>query len=53
VPHDGPVDDWLDDRRPVRRVQRRAEAAYDPPVWPYRLPPVAQLLETGLDLRAG
>ena len=53
VAHDGPVDDWLDDRRPVRRVQRRAEAVYDPQVWPYRLPPVAQLLESGLDLPAG
>ena len=47
------MDDWLDDRRPVRRVQRRPEAAYDPQAWPYRLPPVAQLLEDGLDLPAG
>ena len=53
VPHDGPVDDWLDDRRPVRRVQRRPDAAYDPEAWPYRLPPVAQLLREGLDLPAG
>jgi predicted ATPase len=57
VADDGPVlddaDGWLDDRRPVRRVQRRADAAYDPGAWPYRLPPVAQLLADGLDLPAG
>jgi predicted ATPase len=53
VPHDDRVDDWLGDRRPVRRVQRRPEAAYDPSAWPYRLPPVAQLLEDGLDLPVG
>jgi len=47
------VADWREDRRPVRRVQRRAEAAYDPQAWPYRLAPVAQLLQTGLDLPAG
>ena len=53
MPHHGPVADGLDDRRPVRRVQRRPDAAPDPRAWPYRLPPVAQLLETGLDLPAG
>ncbi len=47
------MEEWLDDRRPVRRVQRRPDAAYDPEAWPYRLPPVAQLLEVGLDLPAG
>jgi predicted ATPase len=53
VPHDGRVDDWLDDRRPVRRVQQRPGATVDPSEWPYRLPPVAQLLREGLDLPAG
>ena len=53
MPHDGRVDDWLDDRRPVRRVQRRPDAAPDPAAWPYRLAPVAQLLRDGLDLPAG
>ena len=53
MPHDGCVEAWLDDRRPVRRVQRRPDAAPDPRAWPYRLPPVAQLLRDGLDLPAG
>jgi predicted ATPase len=53
VPQDGPVADGLDDRRPVRRVERRPDAAPDPQAWPYRLPPVAQLLRDGLDLPAG
>jgi predicted ATPase len=47
------VDHWLHDRRPVRRVQRRPDAAYDRGAWPYTLPPVAQLLRDGLDLPAG
>ena len=51
--HDVPVDDWVHDRRPVRRVQRRPDAATDPGTWPYDLAPVAQLLRDGLDLPAG
>lgn len=47
------MDRWLVDRRPVRRVQRRPEAAFDAGAWPYRLAPVAQLLDQGLDLPAG
>ena len=43
----------LNDLRPVRRVQRRPDAAHDEDRWPFRLPPVAQLLETGLELPAG
>jgi predicted ATPase len=43
----------LDDRRPVRRVQPVPGAVYDPGTWPYTLAPVAQLLDTGLDLPAG
>jgi predicted ATPase len=50
---DGAQDDWLTDRRPVRRVQLRDGAAPDPRAWPYALPPVAQLLREGLDLPAG
>ncbi len=38
---------------PVRRVQRRDDAGYDERAWPYRLPPVAQLLREGLDLAPG
>jgi hypothetical protein len=34
VPDDGRVDDWLDDRRPVRRVQRRPDATVDAREWP-------------------
>ena len=41
------------DERPVRRVQRRADATYDTAAWPYSLPPVAQLLRDGLNLPAG
>lgn len=47
------MSDWVSDRRPVRRVQRRPEATYDAGRWPYHLAPVAQLLETGLDLAPG
>lgn len=41
------------DQRPVRRVERRPDAAFDPQVWPYDLPPVAQLLREGLDVPSG
>lgn len=51
--HDERVEDWLDDRRPVRRVQQRPDASVDADEWPYRLPPVAQLRRDGLDLPAG
>ncbi len=34
-------------------MQHQAGVAYDPTQWPYLLPPVAQLLEHGLDLPAG
>ncbi len=44
---------WLNDRRAVRRVQRRPGVAFDAGAWPYRLAPVAQLLDHGLDLPAG
>ena len=47
------ADGWLDDRRPVRRVQRRPDATPDERAWPYDLAPVAQLLRDGLDLPAG
>ncbi|RZS87132.1 putative ATPase [Motilibacter rhizosphaerae] len=40
------------DRRPVRRVQRRAGEEL-PTGWPYDLPPVRQLLRDGLDLPEG
>ncbi len=43
----------LQDRRPIRRVQRQPGVTHDPLQWPYCLPPVAQLLERGLDLAAG
>jgi predicted ATPase len=47
------VSDPVFDERPVRRIQRRPGAEYDPRKWPYSLPPVAQLLENGLDLAPG
>ena len=40
-------------RQWVRRVQRHPDASYDRDDWPYCLPPVARLLEDGLDLRPG
>lgn len=43
----------MNDRRGVRRVERRADAEYDATRWPYSLPPVAQLLERGLVLPSG
>jgi predicted ATPase len=49
----GPVSDAGFDERPVRRIQRRPNADYDPQEWPYTLPPVAQLLSDGLDLEPG
>jgi predicted ATPase len=42
----------LDDRRPVRRVQRRPDAPTSGG-WPFDLPPVAQLLRDGLELAPG
>jgi predicted ATPase len=39
--------------RLVRPVQKRPDATYDPLAWPYKLPPVVQLLEHGLDLPPG
>ena len=47
------MSDRLQDQRPVRRVQRQQGISYDPQQWPYRMAPVAQLLEEGLDLPAG
>jgi len=49
----GCMSDRLQDQRPVRRVQRQQGISYDPQQWPYRMAPVAQLLEEGLDLPAG
>jgi predicted ATPase len=43
----------LHDTRPVRRVQRRPSADYDPEAWPYHLPAVRRLLSDGLDLPPG
>ena len=43
----------LDDLRPVRRIQRRATADFDPDAWPYAVPAVRRLLDDGLDLPAG
>ncbi|MCU1602446.1 MAG: ATPase [Frankiales bacterium] len=43
----------LRDTRPVRRVQRHPRSSYSPSSWPYTVPAVAQLLDTGLDLPAG
>jgi predicted ATPase len=43
----------LDDVRPVRRIQRRDDASYDPTTWPWSVPAVRQLLDEGLDLPAG
>ncbi len=36
--------------RPVRRVEARRGAQWEPRAWPYRIPAVAHLLERGLDL---
>ena len=47
------MSEGVPDQRPVRRVQRRRDVSYDAEQWPYRLPPVAQLLERGLDLPPG
>jgi hypothetical protein len=41
------------DRRVVRRVQRYAEAAVERERWPFTMPPIAQLLDEGLDLGPG
>jgi predicted ATPase len=41
------------DVRPVRRVQRDPSADYDESAWPYRLPPIRQVLSDGLELPAG
>jgi len=41
------------DDRPVRRVRRFADAAYDADAWPANIPAVRQLLDEGLDLPAG
>jgi predicted ATPase len=43
--------DWVNDRRPVRRVSPNAQARRDD--WPASIPAVAQLLEEGLDLADG
>ncbi len=37
----------------MRRVQRQEGTSYDPQQWPYRMAPVAQLFNEGLDLPAG
>jgi len=47
------VSDSVSDRRPVRRIQVQPDAENDPGVWPYSLPPIAQLLREGLDLPSG
>ena len=39
--------------RPVRRIQRRPDAAHDPAAWPDRVPAVAHVLTRGLDLPPG
>ncbi len=43
----------LADARPVRRVQRAPQVAFDRSAWPFDLPAVRQLLDEGLDLPAG
>jgi len=45
--------DWVNDRRPVRRVDRTAEAPQDLSAWPLTVPAVAQLLDQGLELANG
>ena len=45
--------DALFDQRPVRRVEARPDAGWDPTAWPYTLAPVSQLLREGLDLPPG
>lgn len=47
------MDSWTEDRRAVRRIQRRPGSTFDADAWPYALPPVAQLLDHGVDLPAG
>ncbi len=41
------------DKRVVRRIQRHEQAAVEGGSWPFTLPPVAQLLAEGLDLKPG
>ena len=41
----------LTDRHPVRRIQEDPQHPLDRSIWPATLPPVAQLLNDGLDLR--
>jgi predicted ATPase len=41
------------DDRPVRRIRRFSDAAYDADAWPANIPAVRQLLDEGLDLPAG
>ena len=36
--------------RPVRRVEARRGAEWEPRTWPYRIPAVAQVLRRGLDV---
>lgn len=46
-------DDWVDDRRPVRRVDRGPDAPREGAGWPLTVPAVAQLLDEGLELPGG
>jgi predicted ATPase len=41
------------DQRIIRRVQRHEQAAVEPGRWPFTMPPVAQLLDDGLELKPG
>ncbi len=41
------------DRRVVRRVRQDEEANVDTSSWPFTMPPVAQLLDDGLELKPG
>ena len=47
------TDDWLLDRRPVRRVLPNGAAEPRAAEWPVSVPAVAQLLREGLELSAG
>lgn len=47
------TDDWVRDRRPVRRVVANGSAPVGPADWPASIPAVAQLLGEGLDLGPG
>jgi predicted ATPase len=47
------TDDWVRDRRPVRRVVADGSAPVGSQDWPASIPAVAQLLRDGLDLGPG